>query len=54
MRGTRTAAQMSRLVSQWRASGESGARFARRYHIPTWTFCYWCWKLSAGSAAAEN
>jgi hypothetical protein len=51
MRGARTAAQMSRLVSQWRASAESGAGFARRHHIPTWTFWYWCRKLSAGPAA---
>ena len=28
----RTPAQMRRLVGQWRASGESGARFARRHH----------------------
>lgn len=51
MRGKRTAARMSRLVTQWRASGESGARFARRHHIPTWTFWYWCRKLSAAPAA---
>ena len=50
MRGTRTAARMSRLVTEWRASGESGASFARRHHIPTWTFWYWCRKLSAAPA----
>ncbi len=49
MRGKRPAARMSRLVTQWRASGESGASFARRHHIPTWTFWYWCRKLSTAS-----
>lgn len=43
-----TSARMTRLVAQWRASGESGAGFARRHHIPAWTFWYWCRKLSAG------
>ena len=43
----RTAARMARLVAQWRASGDSGASFARRHHIPAWTFWYWCRKLSA-------
>jgi hypothetical protein len=38
---------MTRLVAQWRASGESRAGFARRRHIPAWTFWYWCHKLSA-------
>jgi len=37
---------MARLVAQWRRSGESQASFARRHHIPTWTFWYWCRKLS--------
>ena len=44
----RTPARMTRLVAQWRASGESGASFARRHHIPAWTFWYWCRKVSAG------
>ena len=44
----RTPARMTRLVAQWRASGESGAHFARRHHIPAWTFWYWRRKLSAG------
>ena len=44
----RTPARMTRLVVQWRASGESGASFARRHHIPAWTFWYWRSKLSAG------
>ena len=43
----RTPTRMARLVAQWRASGESGARFARRHHLPAWTFWYWCRKLSA-------
>jgi hypothetical protein len=28
---------------------ESGASFARRHHIPAWTFWYWCRKLAAES-----
>lgn len=47
----RTSARMTRLVAQWRASGESGAGFARRHHIPAWTFWYWCRKLPAESLA---
>jgi hypothetical protein len=43
----RTPARMARLVAQWRASGDSRAGFARRHHIPAWTFWYWCHKLSA-------
>jgi hypothetical protein len=43
----RTAAGMARLVAQWHMSGESGASFARRHHIPPWTFWYWSRKLSA-------
>ena len=43
----RTPARMTRLVAQWRTSGESGASFARRHHIPAWTFWYWRRKLSA-------
>ena len=43
----RTPTRMARLVAQWRASGESGASFARRHQIPAWTFWYWCRKLSA-------
>src|ERR1700693_4304078 len=45
----RTPARMTRLVRRWRASGESGASFARRHHIPAWTFWYWCRKLAAES-----
>jgi len=44
-----TSPRMTRLVAQWRASGESRAGFARRHHIPPWTFWYWCRKLSAGA-----
>jgi transposase-like protein len=43
----RTPARMARLVAQWRTSGVSRASFARRHHIPAWTFWYWCRKLSA-------
>ena len=50
MAETRTAARMARLVAQWRKSGESGASFARRHHIPAWTFWYWQRKLSGPSA----
>src|SRR5712691_9497044 len=49
MTSKRTPARMTRLVAQWRASGESRAGFARRHHIPAWTFWYWCRKLSAGA-----
>lgn len=47
MGSNRTLARMTRLVTTWRASGESGASFARRHHIPAWTFWYWCRKLTA-------
>ena len=50
----RTPARMTRLVAQWRASGESRARFARRHHIPAWTFWYWCRKLSTEPTDAED
>ena len=50
----RTAAGMARLVAQWRRSGEAGARFARRHHIPTWTFWYWCRKLAVTPAASPT
>jgi transposase-like protein len=42
---------MTRLVAQWRESGESQAGFARRHRIPTWTFWYWCQKLTRDRAA---
>ena len=51
MADTRTAARMVRLVAQWRTSGESGASFARRHRIPTWSFWYWRRKLSAAPRA---
>ena len=51
MVSTRTPARMARLVAQWRRSGESQARFARRHHIPGWTFWYWCRKLSSQGPA---
>ena len=50
----RTPARLTRLVAQWRASGESGASFARRHHIPAWTFWYWCRKLSAEPRAESD
>ena len=46
MENKRTSAQMARLVTQWRRSGESQASFARRHRIPGWTFWYWCRKLA--------
>ena len=39
--------RMTRLVSRWRSSDESQARFARRHHVAPWTFWYWCRKLSS-------
>jgi hypothetical protein len=50
----RTAARMARLVAQWRKSGESRASFARRHHMSTWAFWYWCRKLSADEASAAT
>jgi hypothetical protein len=46
MPNTRTATRMARLVTEWRRTKESQASFARRHHIPTWTFWYWCRKLA--------
>ena len=54
MASKRTPARMTRLVAQWRASGESRASFARRHHVPAWTFWYWCRKLSAGPQAESE
>lgn len=53
MAETRTAARMARLITQWRKSGESGASFARRHQIPTWTFWYWTRKLAADPVQAR-
>lgn len=50
----RTPVRMARLVAQWRTSGESRAHFARRHHIPAWTFWYWCRKLSAGPTESAD
>lgn len=50
MAETRTAARMARLIVKWRKSGDSGASFARRHRIPTWTFWYWQRKLSTAPA----
>jgi transposase-like protein len=41
---------MARLVAQWRQSGESQASFARRHHLPPWTFWYWCRTLAREAA----
>jgi hypothetical protein len=49
-----TPARMKRLVAQWRASGESRASFARRRHIPPWTFWYWCRKLAAEPTESDD
>lgn len=46
MPSTPTSARMARLVVRWRRTSESQASFARRHRIPTWTFWYWCRKLS--------
>jgi hypothetical protein len=45
---------MARLVAQWRRSGESQASFARRHHIPTWRFWYWCHKLARETETADR
>ncbi len=50
MAKTRTAARMTRLVAQWRASGESGASFARRHRMSPWALWYWQRKLSGRPA----
>ena len=47
----RTAAQMARLVTRWRKSGESRAAFARRHGVSGWSFWYWCRKLSETAPA---
>ena len=49
-----TPAHMARLVAQWRVSGGSRASFARRHHVPSWTFWYWCHKLSAEPQAEAD
>ena len=40
---------MTRLVAQWRTSGESQAGFARRHGVPPWTLWYWSRKLTDSS-----
>jgi transposase-like protein len=42
---------MRRLVAQWRASGESQARFARRHGVRPWTLWYWSRKIAPAPAA---
>ena len=48
-----TAARMTRLVTQWRASGEPQARFARRHGVRPWTLWYWSRK-QAGAAPSRR
>ena len=50
----RTPARMARLVAQWRASGAPQATFARQHGIPTWTFWYWCRKLSSATPSKDG
>jgi transposase-like protein len=52
MPSTPSPRRMARLVAQWRQTGQSQAAFARRHHIPTWTFWYWCRKLAREEASA--
>ncbi len=54
MASKRTPGHMTRLVAQWRASGESRASFARRHHVSAWSFWYWCRKLSADAQSAPE
>ena len=44
-----TAVRMTRLVAQWRASGEPQARFARRHGVRPWTLWYWSRKRAGTS-----
>jgi hypothetical protein len=41
-------------VAQWRASGARQATFARQHGIPTWTFWYWCRKLSSATPSKDG
>ncbi len=50
----RTPARMARLVAQWRESGASQAEFARQHGVPTWTFWYWCRKLSRATPSTDG
>jgi len=52
-RGT-TAARMTRLVAQWRASDEPQARFARRHGVRPWTLWYWSRKLEDASRSRST
>jgi hypothetical protein len=52
MAEARNAARMTRLIAQWRKSGESGASFARRHQVSPWKFWYWSRKLSSTPAVA--
>jgi hypothetical protein len=42
---------MTRLVTQWRASDEPQARFARRHGVRPWTFWYWSRKLEGAPSS---
>ncbi|MEZ5417265.1 MAG: hypothetical protein R2708_07975 [Vicinamibacterales bacterium] len=50
MARAKTAGQMTRLVAQWRASGEPQARFARRHGVRPWTLWYWSRKMATTPA----
>jgi transposase-like protein len=50
MARAKTAAQMTRLVAQWRTSGELQARFARRHGVRPWTLWYWSRKTATPPA----
>jgi transposase-like protein len=54
MPSTQSRRRMARLVAQWRQSDESQAAFARRHHLPPWTFWYWCRKLAREAASATG
>jgi hypothetical protein len=44
---------MTRLVAQWRASGEPQAPFARRHGVRPWTLWYWSRK-AVGSTSKRT
>lgn len=44
-----TAVRMTRLVAEWRVSGEPQARFARRHGVRPWTLWYWSRKRAGTS-----
>lgn len=48
------AVRMTRLVSQWRASGEPQARFARQHGVRPWTLWYWSRKVAESSRGRSD